>query len=223
MLVGTLISKADKDFHVRSTNARALVTVALVAFTAFGAGCSGDSSSTQVSSSAEAAPAQQDAGHRKLNQLVGEWNGAKSTFIAGGTADNPIKSDITSRWHWIGKTGNNFMREEAEGSFGGKPYYRLGTLGYSPIDDRYEWSTVDSVTPMMMTYKGAKASGGAADIVVAGEFTDPGVLGPQFVGKTIPMRTVIKMESADRATMEIYFAPPGEAERIADRVILTRK
>ncbi|WP_433684382.1 DUF1579 family protein [Nocardia sp. CA-119907] len=208
---------------MRSTKARALVTVALLAFTAFGAGCSGDSSSAQVSSSAEATPTQQDGGHRKLNQLVGEWNGAKSTFIAGGTADNPIKSDITSRWHWIGKTGNNFMQEEAEGSFGGKPYYRLGTLGYSPTDDRYEWSTVDSVTPMMMTYKGAKASGGDADIVMAGEFTDPGVLGPQFVGKTIPMRTTIRLESADRATMEIYFAPPGEAERIADRVILTRK
>ncbi|MFX0576497.1 DUF1579 family protein [Nocardia nepalensis] len=209
---------------MRSTKARALVTVALVACTAFGTGCSSDSSAqSQPTSSAEATPAQQDAGHQKLNQLVGEWNGAKSTFIAGGTADNPINSDITSRWHWIGKTGNNFMQEEAEGSFGGKPYYRLGTLGYSPTDDRYEWSTVDSVTPMMMTYKGAKASGGAADIVVAGEFTDPGVLGPQFVGKTIPMRTVIKLESADRATMEIYFAPPGETERIADRVVLTRK
>ncbi|WP_157124420.1 DUF1579 family protein [Nocardia pseudovaccinii] len=209
---------------MRSTKARALVTVALMASTAFGAGCSDDSPSpVETISSSEAAPTNQDAGHQKLNQLVGEWNGAKSTFIAGGTADNPIKSDITSRWHWIGKTGNNFMQEEAEGTFGGKPYYRLGTLGYSPTDDRYEWSTVDSVTPMMMTYKGAKASGSAADIGVAGEFTDPGVLGPQFVGKTIPMRTVIELESADRVTMELYFAPPGEAERIADRVILTRK
>ncbi|WP_329411061.1 DUF1579 domain-containing protein [Nocardia vinacea] len=112
---------------------------------------------------------------------------------------------------------------EAECTFGGKPYYRLGTLGYSPTDDRYEWSTVDSVTPMMMTYKGTKASGSAAGIEVAGEFTDPGVLGLQFIGKTIPMRTVIKLESADRVTMELYFAPPGEAERIADWVILTRK
>ncbi|WP_330256509.1 DUF1579 domain-containing protein [Nocardia sp. NBC_00565] len=168
-------------------------------------------------------PGTQDGGHRKLNQLVGEWNGEKSTFIAGGTADDPIKSDIVSHWQWITKTGANFMQEEAEGTFGGKHYYRLGILGYSPADDRYEWSTVDSVTPMTMSYKGAKGSGGDADIVTAGEFTDPGVLGPQFVGKTIPMRTVIKLASADQATMEIYFAPPGEPERIADRVVLTRR
>lgn len=37
------------------------------------------------------------------------------------------------------------------------------------------------------------------------------------------MRTLIRLESADRVVMEIYFAPPGEAERIADRVVLTRK
>jgi hypothetical protein len=53
---------------------------------------------------------------------------------------------------------------------------------------------------MMMTYKGAKGSGCATDIDVAGEFTDPGVLGKQFVGKTIPMRTLIKLESPDRAS-----------------------
>lgn len=65
------------------------------------------------------------------------------------------------------------MQEEAEGAFGGKHYYRLGILGYSPADDRYEWSTVHSVTPMTMSYKG---SGSDADTVMAGEFTDPVVL-----------------------------------------------
>ncbi|MGO4613966.1 DUF1579 family protein [Nocardia sp. 2TAF39] len=168
-------------------------------------------------------PEQQDAGHRKLNQLVGEWKGEKSTFIAGGTADHPTKSEIVSHWEWITETGNNFLREEAEGTLGGNPYYRLGLLGFSPTDNRYEWSTVDSVTPMTMTYKGAKGSGGDADIIMAGEFTDPGVLGEQFVGKTIPMRTAIRLESADRVVMEIFFAPPGEQERIADRVVLTRR
>ncbi|MEU0500762.1 hypothetical protein [Nocardia sp. NPDC005998] len=72
------------------------------------------------------------------------------------------------------------------------------------------------MTPMMMTYKRAKASGGAADIVMMGEFTGLGVLGPQFVGKTIPMRSVIELESADRATTAIYFAPPGRPSGSGD-------
>ncbi|WP_063017749.1 DUF1579 family protein [Nocardia niwae] len=192
-------------------------------------GCSGGSSQDHdqhgaASRTATAVPAEgRDAGHRRLDQLVGEWKGEKSTFVAGGTADNPTRREIVSRWEWIAETGYNFLREEAEDIHGSGAYYRLGLLGFGPADNRYEWTTVDSVTPMTMSYKGAKGSGGDLDIVMAGEFTDPGVLGPQFVGKTIPMRTLIRLESADRVVMEIFFAPPGEAERIADRVVLTRK
>jgi hypothetical protein len=32
-----------------------------------------------------------------------------------------------------------------------------------------------------------------------------------------------KFESPDRVVMEIYFGPPGEPERVADRVVLTRR
>ncbi|MBB5911823.1 hypothetical protein BJY24_000690 [Nocardia transvalensis] len=202
-----------------------MLPIAVAALALFAGGCSGETKSepAPASSAPAVAPDQQDAGHRRLNQLVGEWDGDKSTFIAGGTADNPVRSRIVSRWGWITETGGNFLREEAEGNFGGKPYYRLGLLGYAPTDDRYEWTTVDSVTPMTMTYKGAKGSGGQADIVTAGEFTDPGVLGPQFVGQTIAMRTRIALTSPDRVTMEIYFTPPGQAELLADRVELTRR
>ncbi|WP_174185690.1 DUF1579 family protein [Nocardia barduliensis] len=206
------------------------VPAVLIALAAL-VGCSDDSADDHdhlhhAASSTPAAavrPEQQDPGHRRIGQLVGEWTGEKSTFVAGGTADNPTKREIVSRWEWIAETGNNFLREEARDVHGSSEYYRLGLLGFAPTDNRYEWTTVDSVTPMTMSYKGAKGSGGDPDIVMAGEFTDPGVLGAQFVGKTIPMRTVIRLESADRVVMEIYFAAPGEPERIADRVVLTRK
>ncbi|NKY29838.1 DUF1579 family protein [Nocardia gamkensis] len=203
--------------------------VALLALAAL-AGCSDDSSHEHAghdaaSSTVAAAvdPERQDAGHRRLNQLVGTWKGDKSTFVAGGTADNPVRREIVSHWEWIAETGNNFLREEAEDVHGSGAYYRLGLLGFGPTDNRYEWTTVDSVTPMTMSYKGAKGSGGDPEIVMAGEFTDPGVLGAQFAGKTIPMRTVIRLESADRVIMEIYFTPPGAAELVADRVVLTRQ
>lgn len=203
---------------------RTLLAVALTALTVGAAGCSNDTGSASApapTSTATVQPA--DAGHRMIGRLAGEWNGAKSTFIAGGTADNPLRSHIVSRWSWITKTGNNFLREEAEGTLGGKPYYRLGLLGYSPADDRFEWTTVDSVTPMTMTYKGEKGSGGQPDITALGEFTDPGVLGPQFVGKTIAMRTRISFEGSDHVVMRIYFTPPGGPEALADQVDLTRR
>lgn len=44
---------------------------------------------------------------------------------------------------------------------------------------------------------------------MSGEFTDPGVLGPENTGKTTPMRTRIHIESPDRVVMEIFFTPPA--------------
>ncbi len=195
--------------------------IAAVALTS--AGCSSESGSPGATSTSVSNPDQQDAGHRRLNQLVGDWTGEKSTYVAGGTPENPVRRAITSHWAWITKTGNNFLQETAENGSGEQTYFRQGVLGYSPTDDRYEWTTVDSVTPMTMSYKGEKDSGSSPSIVMLGEFTDPGIVGPQFVGKSIPMRTVITFESTDRTIMEISFMPPGESARVADRVVLTRK
>lgn len=146
----------------------------------FGSGCSDTETETAAASStaspppAAPAPSSLDAGHRRIDRLIGDWTVEKYTYVAGGTPEKPLTShDIVSHWRWIAKTGNNFLQEEAEGSLSGKHYYRLGTLGYSPTDNRYEWATVDDITPMMMTYKGVKGSGDAADISMTGEFTDP--------------------------------------------------
>lgn len=49
------------------------------------------------------------------------------------------------------------------------------------------------------------------------------MLGESYVGKVIAMRTLIKLTSPDNVTFEIYFTPPGEPERIADRVVFTRR
>ncbi|NNH69935.1 DUF1579 family protein [Nocardia uniformis] len=203
---------------------RMTVAAAFTALTAWSAGCAEDAAPDTAVPSTAAATTQQSPGHQRLDQLVGDWTGQKFTYVAGGTPDNPTTGEITSRWQWIAETGNNFLREEAGGTLGGNPYYRLGLFGYAPTDDRYEWTTVDNITPMTMHYQGARGSGTAdGDISMSGEFTDPGALGPQFVGSTIAMRTVITLESADRATMEVHFAPPGQPEILADRVILTRR
>ncbi|MEU8900005.1 DUF1579 family protein [Nocardia sp. NPDC048505] len=200
---------------------RKLLPAVLVTLALAGTACGADTVAAPASTST-AVPAHQFPGHARLDQLVGEWNAEKQTFVAGGTPEQPLVArGAVSRWRWITETGNNFLREEVEGELSDRPYYRLGLLGYSPTDDRYEWSTVDSVTPMMMVYRGAKASGAASEITMTGEFTDPGIAG--HPGATIPMRTVIKLESVDRTVMEISFTPPGEAERLIDRVVLTRR
>ncbi|MFI9838326.1 DUF1579 family protein [Nonomuraea sp. NPDC051941] len=160
--------------------------------------------------------------HRQLDPLVGTWKAVKTNYLLGG--GKPIVSrDITVTTRWIAKTGGRFLEERTEGTLGGNPYYRLGVLGFSTIDRRYEWTTFDSVTPTAMTYRGPALTKRTDKLSLPGTFTDPGVLGPEYVGKTIPMRTVITIRSNDKHTFDLYFTPPGQSERLVDHVVYTRK
>jgi hypothetical protein len=154
--------------------------------------------------------------HRRLDALVGDWNVDMTFYIAGGTEAKPLFAPgLTCRREWITETGNKP---------GGNPYYRLGILSYSTMDQRYEWNTVDALNSNMMTYKGAKGSARAdGDIVMTGEFTDQGVLGDSYAGKTVGQRTVIKIESPNRHVFDVYFTPPGEKERLAAHAIYIRR
>ncbi len=109
-----------------------------------------------------------------------------------------------------------------EGKVGGEPYYRLGVLGFSNVDHRYEWVTFDALNANQMLYysKPLKAPGGVIEL--RGVFTDQGLLGEASAGKSIPMRTVIHIEGPDRHVIELFFDPPGKPEILIDRSVYTR-
>ncbi|MEV4251605.1 DUF1579 family protein [Spirillospora sp. NPDC049652] len=197
----------------------------LVAALAGAAGASVQASPTSPRPDAAAAPTGiLDPGphHRRLDPLVGTWKAVKTNYLLGG--GKPVVSrDITVKVRWIEKTGGRFLEERTEGTLAGNHYYRLGVLGFSNIDRRYEWTTFDSVTPVAMTYRGAPVAGKPSVLSIPGEFTDPGLLGPRYFGKTIPMRTVITLARNGHPTFDLYFTPPGQKERLADRVVYTRK
>ena len=165
--------------------------------------------------------------HHRLDPLIGEWDVEKTNkIIPGFSPEKPLvsKGTITTHREWMTGTGDFFIKDETIGKFGEFDYYRLGVLGYSIPDDRYEWNTTDNFNPMMMTYKGEPGSGKASgDISISGEYTDAGMLGEQFKGKTIKQRTEIKIESNDRHTVNLYFTPPGEPEKLVDTMVYTRR
>jgi hypothetical protein len=159
--------------------------------------------------------------HAALEQLVGTWRVENTIYIAVGTRDKPaISKDIICRREWI--AGGRYIRDVTEGTIGGGQYWRMGLLGYSNIDKRYEWITVDGFNTNMMIYAGAGGPGAGAPISMSGIFTDAGVLGEQTAGKSVGMRTLIRIESKDRHIFELYFTPPGEREFLADRKVYTR-
>ena len=161
------------------------------------------------------------AGHAALQPLEGTWRVEMSVYMVVGTPEQPaVSTDIIARREWV--AGGRYLTDVTQGTLAGSPYYRQGLLGYSNVDERYEWVTIDATNANMMIYSGTPGSGPRIPIVMSGVFTDQGWLGEATAGKPVGMRTVITIESNDRHRFDLYFTPPGGAERLIDRKIYTR-
>jgi hypothetical protein len=162
-------------------------------------------------------------GHAVLAPLVGTWRVQMSFYgTLGRKPDQPplVTNDLVSRRQWV--AGGRYIEDTMEGTLDGKPVWRKGWLGYSTMDERYEWVTIDPVNTTMMYFVGASKSGRQIPITMSGVFTDQGVAGEETVGKQVGMRTVIKIENDDRNVFELYFTRPGQQEVLATRAIYTR-
>ena len=161
-------------------------------------------------------------GQAALDRLVGSWKVELSVYATmGRSPDLPpiVSNDIRTNRAW---TANHYYVEDmTEGTFAGQPYFRKGWLGYSNIDERYEWVTIAPLVPMMI-YLGKPGSGEKMPIDVTGTFTDQGVVSEKSVGKSVVQRTVFRIESEDRHVSELYFTPPGGKEQLAMRLVYTR-
>jgi hypothetical protein len=140
----------------------------------------------------------------------------------GRSPDEPpiVADGLNCRREWV--AGGRYLEDLTEGTMAGGPYWRKGWLGYSNMDQRYEWVTIDGTNSNMMSYASASGSGSKIPISMSGVFTDQGVAGEQYVGKRVRMRTLIKIENNDRHIFELYFTPPGKEEVLASRAIYTR-
>jgi len=154
--------------------------------------------------------------HAALKPLQGEWRVEKEIYIAVGSPRAPAKSSgmITQR-SWFG--GGRHLLDTTEGSLAGSSYYRLGVLGFSNVDGCYEWVTFDAMNANMMLYRGTRLEQPSRHITLTGVFTDQGLLGEEFAGKPIPMRTDIDINNEDHHSIALYFTPPGQAELLIDR------
>ena len=162
-------------------------------------------------------------GQAALEPLIGTWHVHKEVYATLGRSPDepPITSDdLICRRVWV--ADGRFVEDMTEGTVMGTRYWRRGWLGYSNMDARYDWVTIDAINATMMIYHGAPGSGTGMPINMSGVFTDQGVSGGQNVGKLVGMRTVIRIENNGRHIVELYFTPPGGREVLADRSTYTR-
>lgn len=161
--------------------------------------------------------------HKALQALAGQWQVEMGVYGTMGRDPKapPITSErMTTRRVWV--AGNRYLEDTTEGQVGSYAYWRRGWLGYSNMDQAYEWVTIDAVNANMMIYASDRMPVPADRIELKGVFTDQGVTGEQNHGKRIPMRTEIRIESEDRHVIELYFTPPGGTEVLATRQTYTR-
>jgi hypothetical protein len=131
-----------------------------------------------------------------------------------------VTDDITTIREWV--ASGHYIQDTTEGTVNGEGYWRRGWLGYSNMDKRDEWVTIDVLNTTIMYYLAKPGSGTNMPIEMTGVFTDQGVVNEQTAGKAVRQRTVIHIENNDRHTIELYFTPPGGKEQLADRSIYTR-
>jgi len=159
--------------------------------------------------------------HAALKPLEGSWTVEKRIYVAIGTKDHPaVSRNMTCRRRWFG--AGKHLEDITEGSLGDGAYYRMGVLGFSTLDRRYEWATFDALNSNSMLYTSAALNTPDARIVLAGVFTDPGLLGESYAGRSIPMRTTLDILGPDRHVIDLHFMPHGEPEVLIDHSTYTR-
>jgi hypothetical protein len=213
-----------RDVHLGTMRQRGVLAIAALLIATAGATVATRSTATAQDDGAAVPPFVQAGmpgpAHTVLETLAGTWRVEKSTFIAGGTAGQPLRGALEAHRTII--AGGRFLQDVTEGEMGGQPYYRMGLLGYSNEDRRYEWVTADGLNANMMIYlgeTGAPPAGVGTPIEVTGTFTDQGLVAP---GQAVGQRTVFRIEDADHHVVELYFTPPGGEEILADRGVYTR-
>jgi hypothetical protein len=156
-----------------------------------------------------------------LKPLEGEWRVDKQIFIAIGTRERPATGvGVTCHRRWFG--GGRHLEDITEGTIGGSPYYRLGVLGFSNVDRRYELATFDALNANMMVYVSDPLDQPSSKTTLSGTFRDQGLLGEAYAGKSIPMRTTIEILGPDRHIVDLTFLPPGEPEVLIDHSVYVR-
>jgi hypothetical protein len=162
-------------------------------------------------------------GHLALAPLAGTWRVHMGLYATlGRRADAPpiTSDDIVTRREWV--AGGRYLEDTTEGTLAQAHYWRRGWLGHDNMAARYEWVTIDETNAGMMRYASLAGSVPGTRIDLFGTFVDQGVAGEAFVGKVVPMRTVIRIENQDRHVIELYFTPPGQKEALATRAVYTR-
>lgn len=150
--------------------------------------------------------------HKVLENLAGSWNVQSKMFMEPGKP--PMESKGTNESKLI--LGGRFLQEDyTSPGMMGQPFAGHGMTGYDLSKQKFVNVWVDNMGSWMTTTEGTIDASGKV-ITLTGPMLDP------QSGKNIPSKTVLRVESADKHTMEMFTVVDGKEAKMME-LTYTRK
>ena len=132
--------------------------------------------------------------HKALEDFVGNWSAEVKCWMDPAAEPNVSKGSAKVQWAFDGR----FLEEEFRGDMMGQPFTGRLLLGYDNTKQKFVSSWVDSLHTSISRSEG-RGEGGNKVITLEGKMDCPAT-----GQRDIPVKDVIKVQSHDRHTFEMY-------------------
>jgi Protein of unknown function (DUF1579) len=153
------------------------------------------------------------AGHKVLEQAVGEWDVTMRLWMEPGKP--PTESKGTSVTKWI--LGGRFVQEESEGEMMGMHFSGAGMTGYDNFKKMYVFSWADNMGTMLVTAQGTLGRDGKTITYMCREDD------PMTGQRDKPVKYVTRMLGPDKHVLEAWDMVGTAHEFKVMEIIYTRK
>jgi hypothetical protein len=138
--------------------------------------------------------------HQKLADMAGTWDVTIKSFEGGG---EPQVSKGKAMRKMI--FGGRYLHEDYKGTYMGQPFDGMGLTGFDNVLKQFTTVWIDSMSTGVGVGTGEMDSEGKV-LKTSVTYSDP------MTGKATTMRQVLKMESKDLETFEMYGPGPDGKE-----------
>lgn len=155
-----------------------------------------------------------------LQRMAGTWEAVMTLRTSPNTPPIVVKGLLVERT----MIGGQYLQEVmTPGPSATTPdFRRISYLLYNKADNRWEYSSIDTRVASIMTRANFGNEPGAEITFHMATFTLPG-FGPEFEGRAVRLREVMRQQSNDRDELLQYWTPAGGVEWLAVHYQYTRK
>jgi hypothetical protein len=147
--------------------------------------------------------------HEQLKTMVGTWNATVKSWT--GTPEPTVSKGVMKSQMTL---GGRLLESDYKGEWAGQPFDGFGLTGYDLKEGKLKSFWTDTMSTAWMVMDGDVSADGK-------ELTSSGTM-DGMDGKPMPVRTVTKIESADKHVYTMYGTVAGQEMPIME-ITYTRK